>query len=133
MAVTTEPITFPFPGQVLKLLPAVPPETISAFQDQVLEMVRQGQDAVIKMVQTWAEATAGFTPGLPALPFTDQIPETVEVLDSTFAFLDRLLDAQKDFATAALDAAQPILGAAEKAATANNPKATTRPATKTTT
>jgi hypothetical protein len=130
MAVTTE--TFPFPEHVLKLLPPVDPEAISAVQDQVLETVRQSQDAVVKMVRSWAGATAGLMPALPPLPYAEQIPDLGDLVEGTFAFLDGLLTNQKDFAAAVLAAAQPVLGAADQPATTKS-KATTGPAAKTTT
>ena len=34
-------------------------EMIISLEDQVLETVKQGQEAVVKAVRTWADATAG--------------------------------------------------------------------------
>lgn len=131
MAIATETITFPFPDQVLKLLPTADPQAITAFGDQVLETIQQTQDAVVKAVRTWAEASQSVMPELPSMPFGDQIPDPVALIENTFAFLDRLLATQKDFATAVLDAAKPVLGGAGQAGTTTT-KATTRPSAKTT-
>ena len=103
-------------------------EMISALEDQVLETVRQSQEAVVKAVQTWAEAGKNILPDLPSLPFADQLPATADLVENAFAFADRLLAAQRDFAAAVLDAARPVL-AKEPAAKANG-KST--PASKTT-
>jgi hypothetical protein len=82
-------------------------ERIRACQGHSLENMRQSQEAVVKMVRMWAEGVAGLMPELPASPFADQLPDPVEMIDRTFAFLDGLLATQKDFAIALLGAATP--------------------------
>ena len=103
-------------------------EMISALEDQVLETVRQSQEAVVKVVQTWAEAGKNILPDLPALPFADQLPATADLVENAFAFADRLLAAQREFAGAVLDAARPVL--AKEPAAKGNGKST--PSSKTT-
>jgi hypothetical protein len=106
-------------------------EMITALEDQVLETVRQSQEAVVKAVQTWAEAGKSLIPELPPLPFSDQLPNTVDMVENAFNFADRLLATQRQFAAAVLDAAKPVLGATDKAVKSNGgPKAT--PGSKTT-
>jgi hypothetical protein len=97
-------------------------EMISGLEDQVLETVRQGQEAVVKAVQTWAEAGKGLLPELPPLPFADQIPATSELVENAFAFADKLIAAQREFAAAILDAAKPLLGATAEKVGAKNGK-----------
>jgi hypothetical protein len=63
------------------------------------------------------------------LPFADQMPDAAGMVESTFAFLDRLLAAQKEFATAVVDAARPVLGAANQSGP--NGETSRRPAAKT--
>ena len=84
-------------------------EMITALEDQVLETVRQSQEAVVKAVKTWAEAGKNLLPDLPPLPFADQLPNTVDLVENAFAFADKMLAAQRDFAAAILDAAKPVL------------------------
>lgn len=91
-------------------------EMITAVEEQIFEAVRQGQDAIVKAVQTWADAGKNLIPDLPALPFADQLPNTVDLVESAFGFADRLLESQRSFATAVLAAAKPVL-AKEGAAT----------------
>ena len=106
-------------------------EMITALEDQVLETVRQSQEAVVKAVATWAEAGKSLIPELPPLPFSDQLPNTVDMVENAFNFADRLLATQRQFAAAVLDAAKPVLGATDKAARSNGgPKAA--PGSKTT-
>lgn len=98
-------------------------EMISALEDQVLETVRQGQEAILKAVQTWAEAGKNLVPDLPALPFADQLPGTVDLVENAFAFADRMLATQREFAAAILDAARPMLVKEQQAKGNGGPKA----------
>ncbi|MGH8974457.1 MAG: hypothetical protein ACRD0C_14810 [Acidimicrobiia bacterium] len=102
-------------------------EMFSALEDQVLETVRQSQEAVVKAVKTWAEAGKSLVPDLPPLPFADQLPNTVDIVENAFDFADKLLAAQRDFAAAVLEAARPVIGKADTAKPATN----NRPASKT--
>jgi hypothetical protein len=94
-------------------------EMITALEDQVFETVRQSQEAVVKAVQSWAEAGKNMMPELPALPFSDQLPNAVDMVENAFNFADRLLATQRQFAAAVLDAAKPVLGATDKAVKSN--------------
>ena len=103
----------------------------NAIEDQVLETVKQGQDAIVKAVRTWAEAAENVLPDLPNLsdlpdlPMTDQLPTVSEILDTSFAFADKLIASQREFAEAVLDAAKPLYGAVDKAANAAAEKVNT--------
>ena len=90
-------------------------ELITSLEDQVLETVKQGQEAIVKAVQTWADASKNLIPDLPALPFADQLPNVTELVENGFAFADKLIASQREFAAAVLDAAKPVYGAADKA------------------
>jgi hypothetical protein len=83
-------------------------EMISSLEDQVLESVKQGQEAIVKAVRTWADASKNLIPDLPALPFSDQVPATSELVENAFAFCDKILASQREFAAAILDAAKPV-------------------------
>lgn len=99
-------------------------EMLDSLEDQVLEAVRQSQDAVVKAVKTWADAGKNLVPdlpGLPALPFADQLPNPSEFMDSAFDFADRFIAAQREFATAVVDAAKPLWS--NESAKATNGKA----------
>jgi len=106
-------------------------EMISSLEDQVLETVKQGQEAVVKAVRTWADASKSLIPDLPPLPFADQLPNTTEIVENAFAFADKLLASQREFVAAILDAAKPVYGAADKAVKNGGPAKAT-PASKTT-
>ncbi len=94
-------------------------EMITGLEDQVLETVKQGQEAIVKAVRTWADASKSLIPDLPPLPFADQLPNTTEIVENAFAFADKLLASQREFAAAILDAAKPVFGAADKAVKSN--------------
>ena len=104
-------------------------DMITGLEDQVLETVKQGQEAVVKAVRTWADTTKNLIPDLPPLPFADQLPNTSEIVENAFAFADKLLASQREFVAAVLDAAKPVYGAADKAIKNGGPKAA--PASKT--
>lgn len=96
-------------------------EKTNAIEDQVLETVKQGQDAILKAVRTWAEAAENLLPDLPTLsdlPMADQLPTVSEIVDSSFAFADKLIASQREFAAAVLAAAKPLYGVVDKTADA---------------
>jgi len=104
-------------------------EVISSVEDQVLETVKQGQEAIVKAVRTWADASKNLIPDLPPLPFADQLPNVSELVESSFAFADKLIASQREFVAALLDATKPVYGATDKAIKNGAPKAA--PAAKT--
>jgi hypothetical protein len=97
-------------------------EMFTGLEDQVLETVKQGQEAIVKAVRTWADASKNLIPDLPPLPFADQLPNVSEMVENGFAFADKLIASQRDFAAAVLDAAKPVFGAADKATKNGAPK-----------
>ena len=94
-------------------------EMLDSIEDQVLEAVRQSQDAVVKAVKTWADAGKNLIPDLPALPFADQLPSPAEIVDKTFDFADRMIAAQREFAAAVIDAAKPLWDSDQPSKSAN--------------
>ena len=104
-------------------------EVISSVEDQVLEAVKQGQEAIVKAVRTWADASKSLIPDLPPLPFADQLPNTSELVENAFAFVDKILASQREFASELLEAAKPVYTNVDKAKNGAAVKAT--PAAKT--
>jgi hypothetical protein len=104
-------------------------EVISSVEDQVLEAVKQGQEAIVKAVRTWADASKSLIPDLPPLPFADQLPNTSDLVENAFAFVDKILASQREFASELLEAAKPVYANADKAKNGAAAKAT--PAAKT--
>jgi hypothetical protein len=106
-------------------------DMIVSLEDQVLETVKQGQEAVVKAVQTWADASKNLIPDLPPLPFADQLPNFTELVEHGFAFADKLIASQREFAAAILDAAKPVYAAGDKAVKNGAAPAKATPAPKT--
>ncbi|MDQ1497073.1 MAG: hypothetical protein QOD57_4614 [Actinomycetota bacterium] len=104
-------------------------DMFTSLEDQVLETVKQGQEAIVKAVRTWADASKNLIPDLPPMPFSDQLPATSDIVENAFAFCDKMLASQREFASAILDAAKPVLGATDKAI--KNGAAKAAPAAKT--
>ena len=106
-------------------------DMFTGLEDQVLETVKQGQEAIVKAVRTWADASKNLIPDLPPLPFADQLPNVSEIVENSFAFADKLIASQREFASAIIDAAKPVLGAADKAVKNGNNITKSTPAAKT--
>ena len=106
-------------------------DMIISLEDQVLETVKQGQEAVVKAVRTWADASKNLIPDLPPLPFADQLPNTTEIIENAFGFADKLLASQREFVAAILDAAKPVYATADNAVKSNGGAAKAAPAPKT--
>jgi hypothetical protein len=80
-------------------------EYTRAAQEQVLSALKQSQDAIVKAVETWSGAVGQLpTPPLE-VPFADDLPKPEEILETTFDFAQKLLDAQREFAKNVLAAA----------------------------
>lgn len=87
-------------------------EFSNATQEQVLDGIKQGQKAVIDAVGAWArtiESIVPATPGLPNLPLAESIPTPVQVVTEAFAFAEKLIASQRDFALQVLAAASPAV------------------------
>ena len=106
-------------------------DMFTSVEDQVLETVKQGQEAIVKAVRTWADSSKNLIPDLPALPFADQLPATSDLVENAFAFCDKMLASQREFAAAVLEAAKPVYATADKAGK-NGAPAKASPAAKTT-
>jgi hypothetical protein len=98
-------------------------EVASTVQDQVLDAIKAGQDALVSAVDTLADTTAPITEKLPAAPFADALVKPVDLIDNYFSFAQKFLASQKDFAlrlaesySSAKPAAKPASRAATKTA-----------------
>jgi hypothetical protein len=87
-------------------------ETAATVQDQILDAVKFGQDAVLSAVGTLASSTKPITEKLPASPFADRLPKPADVVDSYFGFAQKLLANQKDFTLKLAESYKPAKPAA---------------------
>jgi hypothetical protein len=83
-------------------------------QEQLLAGVKQSQDVIVKAVETWANAVGQLPTPPVELPFSDELPKPQEVVDTTFDFVQKLLDAQREFARNVVKAASPVQSASAK-------------------
>jgi hypothetical protein len=81
--------------------------TATNVQDQVLDAINTGQDAVLSAVKAVAENIAPLTDKLPAAPFANQLPERVDLVNTAFGFAQRLLANQQEFTTKLIEAYRP--------------------------
>jgi hypothetical protein len=96
-------------------------------QGQILETIRQSQDAVTDAIRTWAEAVHSITPSLPipTVPLIDKMPKPSDLVANAYDFAEQLLAAQRKFAEDLLQAAAPVLAANEESGSASKSGAST--------
>jgi hypothetical protein len=92
-------------------------------QDEILNAVKAGQDAVLSAVDSLADAATPITEKLPEAPFADLLPKPVDVIENYFSFAQKLLANQKDFALKLAESYSPAKPAAK-----SGPKAATKAA-----
>ena len=77
---------------------------------------------VVDAVGAWAKTIEGIvpaTPSIPALPLAEGIPTPAQIVTETFAFVEKLIASQREFALQVLAAAAPaapVKDAAKKSA-----------------
>src|SRR4051794_14512686 len=92
-------------------------DTITTVQGQVLEGLTTVQGPVVDAVAKAAEAVEGVLPNdRPEVPFVAQLPQAEEIVELVFAFAQKVLDNQHEFAKSIVKALSPILPEAPKAA-----------------
>jgi len=91
-------------------------EAATNMQDQVLDAIKTGQDAILSAVKTVAENSAPLTDKLPAAPFADQLPDSVEAVNAVFGFIEALLANQREFALKLIEAYRPATPAVKSPA-----------------
>jgi hypothetical protein len=86
--------------------PGPDPEPTQSMQEQVLAALKQSQDAVVRAVEAWSDAVAKVPrPNVDVPAFAKDLPKPEEVLETTFDFAQKILDAQREFARNVLRAA----------------------------
>jgi hypothetical protein len=69
-------------------------------QDQMLDAIKQSQDAALQAVSAWSESVAQLAPNLPdlpKLPMVGELPKPSELSDQYFEFAHQLLTSQRKF------------------------------------
>ena len=84
-------------------------------QEQYLDAVRDGQQAVVEAVSAWAQAVQTFTSTTPPVPVNEHIPNPDAVIDDTFDLFEKLVASQREFAHKLIAAAAPAAEGARAA------------------
>ena len=66
-------------------------ETATTVQDQVLDAIKAGQEAILSAVYTLADSVTPITEKLPTPPFADKLVNPVELVNNYFSFASKLL------------------------------------------
>jgi hypothetical protein len=80
-------------------------------QEELLNAIRNGQQAVVEVVKTWVDTIKSATPKVPSLqlPLADRLPKPEEVVSGAYDFAEKLLASQREFAGELFKATAPLL------------------------
>ena len=100
-------------------------DTITEYEGKVLELIDSVQAPVVDIVKQAAERIDGVLPDT-RYELPEQVPAANELVELAFDFAQKLLADQREFVTALLDAAGPLLPSHPKKAAVKvaKPKAT---------
>jgi len=85
--------------------------TQKELQDQILSMVRKGQEIALDAIKTMVDTVQTITPKIPAvdLPLAEKLPKPHDVVAGGYDFAEKLLSSQRKFADEVVKAAAPLL------------------------
>ena len=85
--------------------------TPKELQDQILSMVRKGQEIALDAIKSMVDSVQTITPKIPAvdLPFAEKLPKPHDVVASGYDFAEKLLTSQRKFADEVVKAAAPLM------------------------
>jgi hypothetical protein len=76
-------------------------DTISDLQDQVIDIVKNVQEPTVDAVEKVVERIEGILPeDRPSLPYTDSLPNPVELVDTVYGYIEQLVEGQQKFVKA---------------------------------
>jgi len=67
-------------------------------QEDVLEGIKENQDATLKSIESFRELAAAYPTTVPAFPKLEGYPSATELIEKSFEFTHKLLDLRKDYA-----------------------------------
>jgi hypothetical protein len=85
------------------------PAITRSTEEKILARVTDGQQAILGTVEALARPVANIVPQGPKLSLPKELPTTQEVVDDSFAFVIKLVEAQRGFAADLLAAVSPVL------------------------
>ena len=85
--------------------------TQKELQDQILSMVRKGQEIALDAIKTMVDTVHTITPKVPAMdvPFADRLPKPQDVVAGGYDFAEKLLTNQRKFADEVIKATAPLM------------------------
>ena len=85
--------------------------TQKELQDQILSMVRKGQEIALDAIKTMVDTVQTITPKIPAIdvPFAEKLPKPQDVVAGGYDFAEKLLTSQRKFADEVVKATAPLL------------------------
>ncbi len=87
---------------------SVATEKMTELEDQVLDFVARVQEPVVNGLRTVAGKVEDRVPEVKVPGLGDTVPTASELIGNGFDFAGRVLDSQKQFAEAVLDATAPV-------------------------
>jgi len=80
-------------------------------QEQILSMVRKGQEIALDAIKTMVDTVHTITPKIPAvdLPFAERLPKPHDVVAGSYDFAEKLLTSQRKFADEVVKATSPLM------------------------
>ena len=80
-------------------------------QEQILSMVRKGQEIALDAIKTMVDTVHTITPKIPAvdLPFAERLPKPHDVVAGSYDFAEKLLTSQRKFADEVVKATAPLM------------------------
>jgi hypothetical protein len=79
------------------------------YQEQLLSMIEQSQKLAVDSVSAWAKAAKPLAKAAPAAPAVEGAVSPKELLDNSYGFAAKLLEAQHEYLSAVLAAAEPAV------------------------
>ncbi len=69
----------------------------AAKENNLLDAIHESQGSIVDLAQKWANDVGAIVPELWDNPIIGESPAPKEISDSTFDFVHKVLDAQRDF------------------------------------
>ena len=95
--------------------------TLTDIQDKVLETVTSAQEPILNAVKKAVEVAESRVPDLK-ISLNDNLPQISEIVELQFAFAEKMLKNQHDFANEVLAAIKPVTDKVVEAKSAAKPK-----------
>src|SRR5215470_3062223 len=67
-------------------------------QEDVLEGIKESQEATLKSIETFRELAAAYPTTVPAFPKLEGYPSATEFVERSFEFTHKLIDLRKEYA-----------------------------------